>query len=127
MKTQINIRASTLTERQLASLAARWGTTITETVTVLIDRAYREETIMDLYRLLSGEMEPDATYPTTGETWHIQNGDEVFIDLGRVPGQPGRHVLLAADGTRRIVGGFYLRRPGETWTDFIAVDADNDP
>lgn len=47
MKKQINIRVSDLTEQQLDALAARWGTSITETITVLVDRAYREETTMD--------------------------------------------------------------------------------
>lgn len=126
MKQQINFRASSLTARQLESLAARWGTTVTEAITVLVDRAYREEVLMDMDKVLSGEL-PPASSATVGETWHVGNGDVPYTELGCVPGQPGRHVLLAADGTRRVVGGYFLRRPGETWTDFIAVDADNDP
>ena len=43
MKRQINFRASDLTARQLSELAARWGTSQTETVTVCIDRAWQQE------------------------------------------------------------------------------------
>lgn len=123
MKAQINFRASELTEHQLSALEIRWGTSRTETLTVIIDRAYQQEMTMDTQRILSGETEPDASYPTTGETWYIGNGDEPYTDLGRVPGRPGAHVLLAADGTRQIVGGYHLRRPGEVWEDILDNDS----
>lgn len=42
-KEQINIRASTLTLQQLAKLMEWYGTSKTETLTVIIDRVYREE------------------------------------------------------------------------------------
>lgn len=42
-KKQINIRASDLTLKQLEELMKRWGTSQTETLTVIIDRAHREE------------------------------------------------------------------------------------
>lgn len=42
-KKQISLRISDLTARQLAELAERWGTTQTETITVVVDRVYRQE------------------------------------------------------------------------------------
>ncbi len=36
-------RLSSLTERQLDALAAQWGTSLTETLTLIIDRAWRVE------------------------------------------------------------------------------------
>lgn len=42
-KTQLNIRASALTIQQLEWLQREWNTSITETITVIIDRAYRQE------------------------------------------------------------------------------------
>ncbi len=120
MKQQINFRASSLTARQLETLAARWGTTVTEAITVIVDRAYREEVLIDIDKLLSGEMSPAAS-ATVGETWHVGNESAPYIELGRVPGQPAAHVLEAPDGTRRVVGGYFLRRPGEAWDDFLTV------
>lgn len=43
-KTQLNARVSDLTKQQLEELGSRWGTTQTETLTVIIDRMYRQET-----------------------------------------------------------------------------------
>jgi hypothetical protein len=42
-KRQVNFRASELTHQQLDQLMAWWGTSQTETLTVLIDRAYQDE------------------------------------------------------------------------------------
>jgi len=42
-KKQISLRISDLTARQLEELAERWGTTQTETITVVVDRVYRQE------------------------------------------------------------------------------------
>ena len=43
MKQQINFRASDLTTQQLEQLMDRWGTSQTETLTVVIDRIYQQE------------------------------------------------------------------------------------
>lgn len=43
-KEQLNARVSNLTRRQLDELSERWGTTQTETLTVIIDRMYQQET-----------------------------------------------------------------------------------
>ena len=43
MKQQINFRASELTARQLEWLMAKWGTSQTETLTVVLDRVHRQE------------------------------------------------------------------------------------
>lgn len=42
-KEQLNARVSALTRRQLDELGERWGTTQTETLTVIIDRMYKQE------------------------------------------------------------------------------------
>lgn len=42
-KRQINFRASGLTARQLDVLAERWGTTQSETITIVVDRVYQHE------------------------------------------------------------------------------------
>jgi hypothetical protein len=42
-KSQLNARVSDLTRRQLEELSERWGTSLTETLTVIIDRTYRLE------------------------------------------------------------------------------------
>lgn len=43
MKNQINIRASELLKRQLDELTEQLGTSITETVSLAIDRMYQQE------------------------------------------------------------------------------------
>ena len=43
MKQQINFRASDLTAQQLDWLMSRWGASQTETLTVVVDRVYRQE------------------------------------------------------------------------------------
>lgn len=45
MKSQINIRASDLLQRQLDELTAHLGTSITETVSIAIDRLYQQENL----------------------------------------------------------------------------------
>ena len=48
MKQQINFRASDLTAQQLDWLMSKWGTSQTETMTVVVDRVYRQESVIDL-------------------------------------------------------------------------------
>lgn len=43
-KERINLRVSNLTLHQLEELQARWNTSKTETITMIIDRAYQQET-----------------------------------------------------------------------------------
>lgn len=47
MKQQINFRASDLTARQLDALMQHWGTSQTETLTVVIERVFKQEIKMD--------------------------------------------------------------------------------
>lgn len=47
MKQQINFRASALTTKQLEWLMSEWGTSQTETLTVVIDRIYQQESKMN--------------------------------------------------------------------------------
>ena len=125
-KQQINFRASDITSRQLDELAAWWGTSQTETITTAIDRVHREERLMRLDQLLSGETKPDTSYPTLGETFYYHNETTPLTDIGRVPGQPGQHVLRAPDGSIRIHGGYHLRRHGEIWDDFLNAVPEED-
>lgn len=64
----------------------------------------------------AGKVKPMAG-DTDGKTWHVQNGDEALLDVGRVPGKPGMHVLRRADGSLTVCGGYWLRKPGEVWDD----------
>lgn len=41
-KQQLNLRVSDLTTHQLKQLMEWWGTSKTETITLIIDRAYKE-------------------------------------------------------------------------------------
>ncbi len=43
-KRQLNLRVSDITRRQLDQLIIRLGTSITETITIAIDRLYQQET-----------------------------------------------------------------------------------
>lgn len=87
-----NFRASDLTLRQLKTLSETWGTDRTETVTIAVDRAYREEqargTVMSApiyskFYVMCRESEPKA-FPV----WLIDreegNDVEVFIRPGRI-------------------------------------------
>lgn len=47
MKSQVNIRASALLQRQLDELTDKLGTSITETVSIAIDRMYQQEINMN--------------------------------------------------------------------------------
>ncbi len=51
MKQQVNFRASDLTTSQLDWLMSKWGTSQTETLTVVVDRVYRQEFAMKLKTL----------------------------------------------------------------------------
>lgn len=121
MKQQIHIRASALTSSQLTELTAWWGVNQTEALTVLIDRAYRLEKERRMESLIediiSGKVQPETNYPTTGETFFYMNTDTPMTDIGRVPGKSGQHVLKKPDGGLFVMGGYYLRRPNETWED----------
>lgn len=120
MKQQINFRASDLTTRQLDELSSWWGASQTETVTVAIDRIHRQEQAKRmeavLEDILSGKISP-VNSPTTGETFFYKNEEMPLLDIGRVPGATGRHVLRKPDGSLTTVGGYYLRRDGEQWSE----------
>ena len=65
--------------------------------------------------------------PTDGEVFYVQNETEPLTSLGRDPRRPGVHILQRADGSTVRVGGYELRRPGETWDDFLAAPDQDDP
>lgn len=110
-----SFRLSEQAARQLAWLAARWGNSQTETITVCIDRIYREEQAMSVSDVLSGITQPDTGHPTDGATWYYHNEMTPLVDVGRVPGQPGTHVLRKPDGSLVAIGGYHLRRFDDVW------------
>lgn len=67
-----------------------------------------------------GDPKPDTSLPTLGEFFHIQADNQPLEDIGRVPAKTGRHVLKTPYNEIIIIGGYYLRRPGEIWDDFLA-------
>ena len=126
MKKQINIRASDLTARQLDHLMRRWGTSQTETLTLVIDRIFRQETAMDTVQLIEtnagflyigtedgpwfeaigdpGTFDDDATAIANGDTddWTVERFDE----------QPqGELVGEWSEGTLRVIVNEYSRQP----------------
>lgn len=121
MKQQINFRASELTIHQLEELASWWGVNQTEAITVVVDRIYRQVRELRMNDLIAKiqneEIQPDAA-PTDGETFFYKNTTEPMVSVGRVPGSSGQHVLRKPDGTVTVIGGYYLRRQNEEWSDF---------
>jgi hypothetical protein len=77
-----------------------------------------------IQQILSGETEPDKTFPTLGETFYLENDQTPLVDVGRVPGATGMHVLQKPDGTLTVHGGYYLRRAGESWGDLLGELSD---
>ena len=83
MKAQINFRASTLTATQLEQLMEWWGTSQTETITILVDRAYqaqhqRRVLIESVADKISRDIldEEDMRRINTGEGWTYDVGDD---------------------------------------------------
>lgn len=73
-------------------------------------------------RQVYGEPKPEVdptTQSTLGETFYIKNDRIPLQDCGRVPGAEGRHVLSTPGGQIILIGGYFLRREGETWEDFL--------
>lgn len=75
-------------------------------------------------RKLYGEPKPDTSFPTLGETFFIKDDTTPLTDSGRVPGATGRHVLTTPDGQVIVIGGYWLRRQGENWDDFLSETAE---
>lgn len=73
-------------------------------------------------RRVYGEPKPEtslAVQATLGETFYIKNDRIPLQDCGRVPGAEGRHVLTTPSGQIILIGGYFLRREGEVWEDFL--------
>lgn len=95
-KQQINFRASDLTARQLAELSERWGTTQSETITIIVDRMYREEAKMKTYYIHEEMIGPDATEDDArrmaellqahyGDAAQVEYGESIDPDRDRIP------------------------------------------
>jgi len=117
MKQQINFRASELTTTQLNELIEWWGVNQSEAITVAVDRIHKQESEKRMNGILSGEIQPETNFPTTGETFYYKNTSAPLVSIGRVPGKTGPHVLRKTDGSLLIIGGYWLRRDGEVWED----------
>lgn len=89
-KEQLNARVSDLTRRQLNELGERWGTTQTETLSLIIDRVYNQDNAMTQQQVV-GIHEAKGPYPGV-------------IDGQAVYGWQGRywvgHVTVSSDGRR---------------------------
>lgn len=94
-KEQLNARISALTRRQLDELGERWGTTQTETLTVIIDRMYQQEmrivkqikvgTVNDLH--LFAVKADGRYYPLSESDLNHERPDaKIFYDSGVYPG-----------------------------------------
>ena len=65
-KTARSFRLSGMAERQLAALAAHWGASLTETLTLCIDRAWRAESwAPDPPPVAQEQPAPEAPAPRT--------------------------------------------------------------
>lgn len=81
MKSQINIRASALLQKQLDSLTAQLGTSITETVSIAIDRMYQQE-----IKTMTTETELVYRIPTN-EDYYTQESAEEYLVAGLLDNQ----------------------------------------
>jgi hypothetical protein len=81
MKQQLNIRASALTIGQLNWLAARWGTNQTETITVAVDRAYRQENLKMKRIIIRQEATEDGMFSGDWNGVDMDASAEKFVDV----------------------------------------------
>lgn len=56
-----------------------------------------------------------AEYALCGELVRCRNSEEVFTDIGRVPGRDGLHILQRQDGSIITVGGYYVHPHNKKW------------
>lgn len=80
MKQQLNVRASALTIGQLNWLAARWGANQTETITVAVDRAYREERKMITINLYEDNAGRIFIGEDAGPWWDVTGAADASFD-----------------------------------------------
>lgn len=93
-KQQLNVRVSDLTRHQLDKLSANWGTTQTETLTVVIDRMYQQESKMkhikvgEVNDLSLYAVEVDGRYyPLNEKDLDFERPDaKIYYDSGIYPG-----------------------------------------
>lgn len=126
MKQQLNIRASDLTTKQLDELGAWWGTSQTETFSIVVDRIYQAEQAKRqrfvLEEILAGKVQPEAAL-TDGQIFYYRNDNEPLVSIGRMPGNNGIHILRRLNGILTAIGGYNLRQGYEAeWFDVLAED-----
>lgn len=119
MKSQINFRASTLTASQLEQLMAWWGTSQTETITILVDRAYQVE-----YGKQYPQVSDDGEYKTVTLT----EDEMAALDDGQGWYEAGDTVVLGGyvGGAQRTAHQLQMEVGGQVhdnWTTFDELPA----
>lgn len=103
MKSQVNIRASALLQRQLDELTAHLGTSITETVSIAIDRMYQQE-IKTMNAHILYKNGTTETIPGVTKQTHVPlDGSKGIYDYNPQRFKPTNLVLSLEDGTERII------------------------
>lgn len=69
--------------------------------------------------VLDGRVQPAGSL-TAGTTWFYQNDTVPMLEIGRVPGREGMHVLRRPDGSLTAIGGYWLRKENEVWSDDLS-------
>lgn len=114
MKSQINVRASALLQKQLDALTETLGTSITETISIAIDRMYQQE--IKTMNANSSTYSIRQTFEKGQQVWYVvYNGQ----DWGRY--ERGTDAWNAANQmatkNAEISGGTLAESPGtnDTW------------
>lgn len=104
-KSMLSIRASELTREKLDYLQAVWGTTQTEALTVIVDRAYHrefDEFTLYLAELVAGQIADGIYSPEEAEA---QNNGQGWTFDREVDGVTARH-----EGAKLGVKGMALAK-----------------
>lgn len=119
MKTQINFRASQLTASQIEQLMGWWGTSQTETITVVVDRIYREE---------HAQREQTASDDGEFQSTTLTEEEMVALDDGQEWYKPGDYVVISGyvGGAQDTAHALQLEVNGklhDNWTTFEELPA----
>jgi hypothetical protein len=125
-KKQIHIRASERLQQQLQALATG-GATITEVVTVAVDRMYMEETVFDIY-----EKPFNDSFAGTGKEWVIVKNKKIVahgrawdesavVDDKFMPTLVGQPVTALGNGWCKLIG--FARENAQAWAADMAAFA----
>lgn len=108
MKSQLNIRISDLTKKQLETLMEKWGTSQTETISLLVQGAYIQEIEQVQAAGQSPPQRKESTMNCTAFT-HLDNGT-IITDERRIHSvNPLGLTQLIAVGKTAAVGLYYAK------------------